>query len=395
MKQVSQAWQEIQNLPFINGTNIIIDITKGEEYSMLLGKDQVMSLNIMSSGDVMSGMITQQSLTFTAYDPIGRLNYDDEYSSDYFYGAEIKPTYAFTGGGSISGECEYYVTSSKKEGKNKYTFRASSIMAFMTERLKDSEYYTLGTVSTAQYIIFAIQDQINSSNYIPHEHNYTIECDFEVLSGINFQILETDMFSLSEILQMIAHAYGCVVRCSSGHKILIQKVQNHAENYVLSEKVAYKEVVTSYSSAISNIEFRYNHDTMFAESGYDDDTGGIQQMSNPIVAGQQDSQLIPALIANNCYKMMRNKRKMMKCNYRYDPRIELFDMITVANGKRADVSCVMKINATYNGGWKAEVDTICIPEVSAGLRIMDLEKLTIEQLESLKINQMSSDTETE
>jgi hypothetical protein len=70
-------------------------------------------------------------------------------------------------------------------------------------------------------------------------------------------------------------------------------------------------------------------------------------------------------------------------------------MITVANGKRADVSCVMKINATYNGGWKAEVDTICIPEVSAGLRIMDLEKLTIEQLESLKINQMSSDTETE
>lgn len=388
MKDATQEWRQIQMSDFLPKTGIIIYLQNSSGYDVMLGSDQVLSVNEISSGNIINGSIAQQKVTFTAFDDLGRLDYDDEENSNYFYGTEASFAYSVEGVPALFSSNHYYVTDTKKVGKHKVTFNAASILAFMTEKIEESIYFTFGVVISGYDLALAVIHQARESVLVPEDDIIGI-LDEEELEKVNFVINDDDNFSLAEILQMVAHGCGCLLNVA-GKRIMIHKLSEHATNYVLSDKVAYGFAETKYNPSVDNLDFVYNHGKSSVRSQFGDG-GGRQQISNPIFAKSTDQpdSLVVVSRANSDFQRLRNSRKVISNQYRYDPCLDLFDIVVIANGEKIDVGCITKINASYNGAWKAQIEVTSTPDISVPLTIFDLEQLTIEQVEALRIQQMS------
>lgn len=64
----------------------------------------------------------------------------------------------------------------------------------------------------------------------------------------------------------------------------------------------------------------------------------------------------------------------------------------IPNGNKVSVCCITKINFTFNGAWRGTYEALEIADAMLDLRICDLEMLTLEQLESLRIEQLHPNT---
>ena len=208
--------------------------------------------------------------------------------------------------------------------------------------------------------------------------------DRDIMQETTVRIYPEDKLTIAQGLQLIANACRCVLYVGrDGHSIHCEPFKTESENYVLSEKIMYQQLETKYTDLIGNITIVTDRGTK--EYGTDQEgekIGARQIITNPIILTDD---IPPAALMQHTFQTLHYGRKKFSTTVRFDPALDLFDPITVPNGDSSDIAVVTKINATYNGAWKASIEATAINGTARKLRICDLEMMTLSQIASLKI----------
>lgn len=383
MQTVPQEWQEIQRMRFTTETSMAISIEKAGEITAMIGSYALISLSHTKSGDILSGCLPQDKIVLVAD---STLDLFQNIEPDRFKNAKISITEGFhklydKGYIGINGGSYFITDVSKDVSGRKVSISASTILSFMTQKIDEDMTGNAYAVAT-QLIIMASLDKGVPSNSIG------LRCDPDAIRSVQINILQTDGFSIAEGLQLIANACGCVLFADRGNNIHIEPYAAEGTSFVLSNKTLYSPVSVSYSDLIGNVTIISGHGANKEWTDFEGEKiGGEQIVTNPVLAG--DGAHTELLF--HIYQTLNAGRKKFRGSCRFDPALDLFDTIMIPNGNSVDVAVITGISATYNGAWKADIQAVKIKGSVPKLRICDIEMLTINQLESLTIGQVSPD----
>lgn len=397
MQTVTEAWEQTNNDFFTRKSQVVISIIRADGRIPMISDDLLSSVSFTKSGDILSGSLTNDKLTFTAQNYRNWLTYDETVAHTVYENARVDVTIGFmdaelSGYDSISGGVYYVIDVSFDSNRRKFTFNCGTILAFMTERVDDS---IKGNARNAYSIVQDIIEQANESDGVPSS-NIQINCDADLLRSITIEIKEDDVYTLAEALQLIANAAGCVLYVDRQGVIQMVQLPTTAQNYTLTTKFQYDPMTIEYIPPIGNITLYWNHgaDNTFTE---ETDGGGELSVTNPILNDYDQAMTLVTDMYNKLYL----SRRRFKARLRFDPKLDIFDIIAVPNGENVDVTnqasqvakvepaCITSINVSYNGAWKGTIECVSVNATLPRLRIMDLERMTLEQLESMTINQIT------
>lgn len=383
MQNVDRNWEETNRDYFTRPATVIVTIYQSDELSPIIGGNNIGSFTHEKSGDILSGILTQDKVTVVINDPEDRYNFADESGNSIYKNAKMKVTEGFLRPDSpsyygIDGGV-YYISSVDSDSyQRKFTITAASILAFMTEKLMD-----VNGVMFASELLYHVISQANNSKYVP-SNSIPVEYDSS-LDNITVEFNSSDNYSLAETLQLIANACSCILYVDRQGVIQIQKLNDTTEHYVLSGKILYEPLIVEFSDRIGNIELSSNHGQTTTRTQFEGDNIGALQKATNVILNDDDNVIDIAI--DMLYKL-KAASKTYTANCRVDPALDLFDMIVVPYGKTVVPACVVGINAEFNGAWKGNIKAVTVDNVQLDLRICDIEMLTIEQFESLRIEQL-------
>ncbi len=387
MQYIDYDWEQTNRDYFTRQSTVIITILQSDDLSLIIGSSNIASFSQEKSGDILSGILTQDKVTAVINDPENRFGFSDESGNSIYKNAKMQITEGFLRPNSASyygiPGGVYYISSVDSDSyQRKFTITASTIIAFMTERLMNVS----GKMAASQ-LLYAVINQANSSIYVPSD-NIQVEFD-PVLYDITVEVFESDSFSLAEILQLIANACSCILYVDRKGVIQIQKLGDVCEHYVLFGRILYEPLSVDFSDRIGNIELSSNHGQTTTRTQFEgENIGALQKATNVIL--DDDSHIIG--IAIDMLNKLRAAFKTYTANCRIDPALDLFDMIAVPYGKTVVPACVVGIDAEFTGAWKGNIKAVTVDNVMLDLRICDIELLTIQQFESLQIEQLEPNT---
>lgn len=358
---------------------------RDQEHTIISSADRLISFNLNKSGDCLSGVLTQDTITFSIDNSDGAFSYDPE--NDVYQYAKVSPMFSFYD--SINDDRagieyqNYYISNTEASG-NKMIFTAKSLLGFMNEKFSFPEGGT-ELVLTGAELVASVITQAQSSNGVPVNSIRTV-LDSS-LSDYEVKLLSTDNYSYAEILQLVANAFQCVLLTRGANYIYIVKLGDVSEDYVLSEKISYEYPKKKLAEKTGDINLYYNHGSSYASNAVSEE-GGVLTVTNPIV-----KDYLQAIgLASHIFDFNAVSRKRITGNFRADPKIELFDIIIVPNGNSADVCAVTKMNFTYNGGWRGTYEATAVNDAIISMKVCDLEMLKIKQIESFQIRKLSPNT---
>lgn len=389
MQNVSHDWQDTNRDFFTRQAAVLLSITQtGNGVTPIIGGSSILSFTHDKTGDILSGILTQDKITAVINDPTNRLNFTDEDGNSIYKNARVQVTEGFLRQNSSIYEGAdggvYYISSVDQDSyQRKYTITAAIITAFMTEKLKD----VTGRMRASDLLGYVI-DQAEDSQYVPSD-DIAVHYD-SCLHDIWVEYDASDSYSLAECLQLIASACSCVMWVDRKGIIQIQKLGTICEHYVLAGRILYSPLTVEFADRVGNIELTSNHGHTITHTTFEgDNIGALQQATNVIL--NDDNVVIPTAL--HMYSMLTTATKKYTAQCRVDPALDLFDMIHVPYGNKVFPACVVGIEATFNGAWKGTIKAVTMGSgVMIDLRICDLEMLTIEQLESLTIEQLEPNT---
>ena len=395
MQNVTQAWEETNRSHFTRPAKVTLSFTLNDGRVPLYSNSRIISFTFNKTGDPLSSILTQDTITFTLDNSDGRLNYDPE-TNDIYKNAFVMVWCSFmnedySAYDSIIGGKYYIAEVDMNASQKRIQFTAKSILAFMQAELdytyngNDTGHIQGTAYSVAQTILAmaAADDGVPAS-----EINSVLDSGIMNTISVDFDS-ETDHYSMAQALQLIANACGCVLFVDRNGYIHIEPIGDVSENYIISGKICYDYPKLTYGEKIGRVRLEYDHGAGHAyTTRYAAKEGGTQIVTNPIL--DDDFDALERARAINEY--FQTSRKKISGKFRADPRIDLFDIIVIPNGSKVSTCCVTSLNMTINGGWRGTYEAVEITTAILDLRIRDLEQLTIEQLESIRIENLHPNT---
>ena len=388
MQNTTQDWQETNRALFTREASMIITFNRADGKQPFVTDTDIISFSHIKNGDIFSSMLTQDKVVFTVNNRNNILDYDESEENDVYKNTQINIHEGFKAPDgqqydSIDGG-NYYISDVKRESDGtRYTFTAQTILSFMAEQCDDTI-----TSGTAYSIANKIITQAEQSKAVPLS-TITLICDYDLLSSVNVSVLRSDKLSLAVALQLIAAACGCILYVDRPGRIHIEKLGDVSEHYVMAKKFLYSPLTVEYADRIGNVTIISNHgNTSDGTSETGEKIGGRQIATIPILDDESQSH---TLVFDTLTKL-QNGRKRFRGKVRFDPALDLFDLIVIPNGDYVDIAVITTINATYTGAWKADISAMTVKGAILDLRICDIELLTIKQFEKLRIEQLSPNT---
>ena len=366
MQEVTQGWIDTNNAAFTNRALVEITIDRADTSTdpVIRGSDLI-SFSHIKSGDPLSGTITQDKIVFVAKNTNGQLSYDASSEREVYENAmcvvketfvtDISPYYDTIDGGL------YYVSDVKELNHGEqYQFTALTALGFMAEKGNQNiAQMPSGHSPNAYDLARNVIAQAIGSQGVPVTFQtvddmlvcgQAVQTELSAI-GIDYQY-GTDNYSLAEILQLVGAMSGCIVYADRKGKIHIEKPPDTYSDYTLPEFTLYKPIDAEFIQRIGNVVIISDHGQTSGGTGYTGaKIGGKQYVTLPIL----DDYLVLSDLAQSIYSKLVNGRRRFKISCRFDPKLDIFDAITVPYDGKNYSAIITGINATYSGGWKADI----------------------------------------
>lgn len=307
---------------------------------LTLTKSDLMSYSHEQHGDLLSGELPKYSIEFTLDNTDGRWNPNNPTGMEQYLSERQKLTVRY--GMDINGSIEwikagtFYLSewdtpSNGLEAK----FVARDAFEFMLdEKMRVGLDASLGRLideAIPDNVTVFVDSRLNnySAKYIPES------------SSLN---------SVAEVIQMCANAGEDILRCDRDGAVYVEPLNKTLTDYRITQALSYSHPEVSLSKPLKAVTVDYGADTPYELTH--SNNGETRSVSNKLI---QDSTRA-ASVAQWVNGVLKN-RKTVSGEFRADPRLDLYDVVTVESKYGALTPVVItNIKYTFNGSFRGSYE---------------------------------------
>lgn len=300
---------------------------------LTFSKRDIFDFTHEQGGHLNSGELPKNSITFTLdntdgrWDPTGMGQYLSERQKlKVRYGLDVGGTIEWIPAGTFY-LSEWKVPSNGLEA----SFVARDIFEYLL-----NEKYTKQNNGT----LYDLCEAAIASADVPDDFNYEIDSSLQNYSAT----LPEREYTCAEIIQLCANASGCVVYQNRDGVLCLEQLNEAHTDYVIPLSLSYSHPEIELSKPLKSVSVAHGTDTPHVLSV--GSTGETQTVDNPLIGNQY--QYVAEWIRDTL-----STRKTVKGEYRADPRLDLFDRVTVQS-KYGDIInvAITDIKYSYSGSFK-------------------------------------------
>ena len=289
------------------------------------------------SGDLLSGELPKYSIEFTLDNTDGRWNPMNPTGLEQYlserqklvvrYGMDVNGTVEWINGGV------FYLS--------EWDAPANGLEARFVAR---DVFEYLINVDMAGYRYDTLEGLIEAaSRYnLPDDVMVSIDPALGNIGGIEDQGENT----AAEIVQKCSNAGMCVMRYGRDGVLHIEPLSTTLTEYTITSALSYTHPEITLSKPLKKVSIDYGEDTPYELDVFS--AGEVQTLSNDFVNTEAHAQKVAAWIRD-----ILVSRKTVTGEFRADPRIDLYDVVSVESkyGTLTPV-VVTNITYTYNGSFR-------------------------------------------
>lgn len=302
-------------------------------------KSDLLGYSYSQSIDLLSAVLPKTEVSFSLRNDDNRWNPDNPIGSEKYlleqqeikvrYGMDINGTTEWIKGGTFW-LSEWNTPSNGLEA----SFVARDATNFMSSAYTGIRVGTLYDVAMAAFIEadLPIMDD-GSLRYVVHESLREIQTDF---SG------NTQNYRIAEVLQMVAHAGGCVFYQDRDGRIHIEPRSNVYSGYMIEPMICYSHPEYTINKPLRAVSVGYGDDLRAIVNV--DSKGEIQTIDNPLIVSEEDA----IRVGENAKEVLVN-RKVITGEFRADMRLDALDNIIVVSKYASNVIGVTDVSYSTTG----------------------------------------------
>ena len=304
---------------------------------LTLTKNDIISFKHEMSGDLLSGELPKYSIEFTLDNTDGRWNPMNPTGLEQYlserqklvvrYGMDVNGTVEWINGGV------FYLS--------EWDAPANGLEARFVAR---DVFEYLINVDMAGYRYDTLEGLIEAaSRYnLPDDVMVSIDPALGNIGGIEDQGENT----AAEIVQKCSNAGMCVMRYGRDGVLHIEPLSTTLTEYTITSALSYTHPEITLSKPLKKVSIDYGEDTPYELDVFS--AGEVQTLSNDFVNTEAHAQKVAAWIRD-----ILVSRKTVTGEFRADPRIDLYDVVSVESkyGTLTPV-VVTNITYTYNGSFR-------------------------------------------
>ena len=295
-------------------------------------KDNLMSYRHEMSVDLLSGALPKSAITFSLDNSNDNWNPDNPSGAEKYL-LERQPlivSYGMKVGNSVEwiNAGTFYMTEwTTPMNGLEATFVARDVIEFMNAEYTGARKGTLFNIAFAALGLAGITDF-----YLDSSLN-NISTDFSA---------NTNSYTISEILQMVANAGCCVIYQDRSGVLRIEKTSESMTDYNISQDISYAHPEYTISKELKAVSV--NNGMGYAENST---VGEIQTIDNPLIIDTDTAQRVAEWIRDTLAT-----RKTISGEFRADVRLDALDKINISSKYADRTVCITDITYELTGGLK-------------------------------------------
>ena len=311
-------------------------------YVMTFTKKDIFSYSHQQYGHLNTGELPKNSIDFTLNNTDGKWNPSNPTGLEQYlserqkikvrYGLDVNGVVEWIKAGTFY-LSEWRVPSNGLEA----SFVARDIFEYLI-----NETYT-GRLTGTLYEMVA--DAFKSAG-VPDDFVYDIN---DVLRNYSATLPEGE-HKCAEVVQMCANAAQCVCFQDREGVLHIAPLNKSLSGYMITSALSYSHPEVELSKPLKNVSVSYGENQHYTFAPPIGQTGEVQTVDNPLVTTESQA----AEMANWVADMLKS-RQIVSGEYRADPRLDLFDVVTVESSKYGTLTpvAITDIKYTYTGSFQA------------------------------------------
>ena len=299
-------------------------------------KVDLLGFNHSRNVDLLSAALPKSELTFQLDNSDDRWNPSNPEGVERYLMERQKVTlrYGMTVGGKtewISADTLWLSEWNTPANGLSATFTARDAVQFMEETYTGPRSGTLYSVAEAAFSQISMDGGI--VEYYIDNNLKSIQCNFSE---------DESEYTVSNILQMVAHAGCCVMYSDTNGAVHIESREYSMSDYEIGQDISYSYPEFNMSKPLKAVSVTYGDKTVVVNAG---STGEVQTVSNELIG----SDAVAKSVANAAIGVLTN-RKTITGEYRADPRLEPLDVASVHNKYATNTVVITDVAFSTTGG---------------------------------------------
>ena len=320
------------------------------------GKNDVMRFTHEQHGDLNSGELTKNSIEFALDNSTGQWNPSNPTGLGRYLSERQKVNVRY--GMDVNGSTEwikagtFYLSEWRTPANG---MEASFVARDVFEYLLNEPYTGARSGTLQEFVTAAFADA-------PEDLELSVD---DSLGSITATLDESE-HTRAEVAQMSANAAGCIIRHDRNGKTFIEPLNAEHSGYSITTALSYAHPEMTLAKPLKSVSVSYGDSQAYVLDVAQ--SGETQTVNNPLVVTQGQAQTLAEWVRDTM-----ESRKTIDGEFRADPRLDLFDIVTVESkyGQIAPVA-ITNIKYHYSGAFRASY-TGRVLSGAAAASVMNLE----------------------
>lgn len=281
------------------------------------------------TGDLTSGSLPKNSIRFSLDNSTGRWNPDNPQGTEKYlaerqpvtvrYGMDVGDGVEWINGGTF-----YLSEWNTPANGMTATFTARDVFEYLLDAP-----YTGNDTDTFRNLIYGAMDSTEAPDSI------SVLLDSE-MDSYTATVGEK---TAAEVIQLCANATGCVIYQNRDGDLSVRKLSTDNSNFIIRRRLALSHPEISLSKPLKNVDVFYGNDSSFRLSVAT--SGETQTLTNPFIATAAQAEMVAKVVKNALVT-----RKSVSGEFRADPRLDVYDIVTVES-KYGEIYPVVLTDIAY------------------------------------------------
>lgn len=308
-------------------------------HNLVFDKKDIISYSHEQYGCLNSGELPKNSIQFELNNVDGRWNPSNPTGLERYLSERQRVVVRY--GLNLDGKIEwikggtFYLSEWRAPSSGlTASFTARDIFEYLL-----NEPYSGDTTGTLDHLV----SEALSTVELPSDFTVSMHSSLSKYSAT----IPDEKLTAAEVIQMCANATRCIIRQDRDGVLQIKRMSVALQDYLIDTNVSYVHPDVSLTKPLRKVAVSYGTD---GEYVLDVGTSGeTQTLTNPLISSEEQAAEIAEWVQDRL-----EGREVISGEFRADPRLDLYDLVTVKSKYGSPYVVITSIKYSYTGSFRGE-----------------------------------------